>query len=278
MQFAPPSGSGSNSGGFAAMKTLRQLGIHKKHIITLNEYRICTVDAFGVRESSHEAEEFTLHGTQPEFPRVVPASEVWISRLHFPREGIFLMVHALALLGAHARGKSEDDADEAGLEAERAAREKVTGEEFRDSKPHKRVPERIYDQLYTTIPDPEGPVKVWLIDGCLARCWYKTDYAEGGHFVVYPWVPSHEIWLERDTDPREMPFIAAHEYLELRVMRDGGLSYDEAHEIASKIEFRLRCEESGLPLAHGRRLRKSDLPSAADPEVYEYAEKHYLKG
>ena len=138
------------------------------------------------------------------------------------------------------------------------------------------MPEKIYDRLYATIPDPEGEIKAWRIDGFLARCWYKTDYAEGGHFVVYPWVPPREIWLERDTDPREFPFILAHEYLELRMMRDGGLSYDRAHEIAAGIEFDLRREASDLPVATGRRFRKSDLPALARPEVYEFLRKNYL--
>jgi hypothetical protein len=245
-------------------------------MVSLTGYRICSLDAYGVRESSPEAEEFTLNGARPDFPSVIPPGEVWVSRRHFPREGIFLMTHSLAALGARERGLSDENADAAGLDAERAAREDLTGEEFRDGKPHRRVPERLYDDLYTVIPDPEGPIKVWRIDGMLARCWYKTDYAEGGHFVVYPWIIQREIWLERDADARELPFICAHEYLELRMMRDSGLEYGNAHPIASKIEFSLRREECGVPLGRGRRLRKSDLPRLADPEVYEYVQRAYL--
>jgi hypothetical protein len=261
-----------------AAVSVRTPAIRKMHEVTLCGYRVCTVDAFGVRESSAEAEEFTLVGTRAEYPGVIPGGEVWVSRRHFPREGIFLVAHALARLGATGRGLSDEAADEAGLDAEQRIRADLTGEEFRDGKPHRPVPEKIYERLYATIPDPEGPVKAWLIDGLLARCWYKTDYAEGGHYVVYPWVPSREVWLERDTDPRELPFILAHEYLELRMMRDGGLSYDRAHEIASGIEFDLRREVSDLPVATGRRFRKSDLPALARPEVYEFLRKNYLGG
>jgi hypothetical protein len=73
-----------------------------------------------------------------------------------------------------------------------------------------------------------------------------------------------------------MVFILAHEYLELRMMRDSGLSYDHAHEIASRVEFDFRRGESGFPVANGRRLRKSDLPGLADPGVYDYLREHYL--
>jgi hypothetical protein len=207
---------------------------------------------------------------------VVPGGEIWISRRHFPREGVFLAAQALARIGARRRGLPDDKAYEAGMDAERHVREDLTGEEFRDGKPHRPVPEKLYDRLYATIPDPDCPIKAWLIDGFWARCWYKTDYAEGGHYVVYPWVPRHEIWLEKDTDQRELPFILAHEYLELRMMRDGGLDYDTAHENASAIEFGLRREESDMPVATGRRFRKSDVPSLVKPEVYEWVEEKFL--
>src|SRR5205085_4423356 len=99
--------------------TARAPAIRKKHVVTLCDYRVCTVDAFGVRESSADAEEFTVVGTRAEFPGVIPGGEVWISRRHFPREGVFLIAHALARLGATGRGLSEEVADEAGLDAER---------------------------------------------------------------------------------------------------------------------------------------------------------------
>lgn len=258
------------------MKRASLPDIRKKHEVTLRDCRICAVDAFGVRESSPQAQEFTLHGTHPDFSGVIPAGEVWVSNRHFDREGVFLIAHSLAELGAMQRGVSGDSADAAGIDAERAIREDLTGEDFRDGKPHKRVPDRTYVELYTTIDDPKGTINVWLIDGMLARCWYNTDYAEGGHFVVYPWVPKGEIWLEKDQDPRELPFICVHEYLELRMMRDGGLKYDDAHPIASKIEFGLRSMKSGLPLARHRALRKSDLQRLAAPEVYHHVEQSFL--
>src|SRR5438067_959895 len=80
----------------------------------------------------------------------------------------------------------------------------------------------------------------WLVDGNMVRSLYKTDYTEGGHGYVYRWVPKQEIWVEKDLDRWELPFIVSHEYLELRLMRDLGIEYDKAHEICSKVEFDLR--------------------------------------
>src|SRR4029079_15752925 len=123
---------------------------------------------------------------------------------------------------------------------ERDLREKINRVKFRDGKPHPRVPKEIYVAPHITWDAPKCPVNVWLIDGNLARSWYKTDYTEGGHGQVYPWVPKQEIWVEKDLHPAEIPFILTHEYIEMRLMRDRGLDYDPAHEICVKVEFDLR--------------------------------------
>src|SRR5437016_2731645 len=85
----------------------------------------------------------------------------------------------------------------------------VNGIAFRDGKPHKQVPADIYLEQYVRLPDPQGPVEVWLVDGNLVRSYYKTDYTEGGHGYVYPWVPRPQIWIEDGVDRREVPFIVS---------------------------------------------------------------------
>src|SRR5207248_3813658 len=133
-------------------------------------------------------------------------------------------------------------------------REKLNGIEFRDGKPHRQVPREVYLEPYTTLADPRGEVEVWLVDGNLARSYYKTDYTEGGHGYVYPWVPRPQIWIEDGVDRREVPFIVAHEYLERRLMRDAGMEHDPAHEVCSTVEFDLRKDdEVKCFLAPGRR-------------------------
>ena len=101
-----------------------------------------------------------------------------------PREGVFFAANALAYLAKVAAG-APNAAYDAGLEVERALREAINGVEFRDGKPHRRVPDELYLAEYVTIPDPKGDVIVWLVDGNLARSYYKTDYTQGGHGYVY---------------------------------------------------------------------------------------------
>ena len=130
-----------------------------------------------------------------------------------------------------------------------------------------------------TLADERFPIDVWLVDGNMIRSLYKTDYTEGGHGYVYQWCPKDEIWIEEDTQRGEIPFLVAHEYLELRLMRDEKLEYDEAHEICSKVEFKLRLNEGIKPLlAPGRRkLSKADLPKLTSEEVFAYLLRYYLK-
>src|SRR5262245_59617697 len=62
-------------------------------------------------------------------------------------------------------------------------------------------------------------------------------------------------------------------------MRDGGLEYDRAHEIASALEFDLRKGQglTKLLVSGGRKIGKSDLPGLTDEAVYEFVNAHYRR-
>jgi hypothetical protein len=244
--------------------------LNKRRVLAHAEYTVYAVNAFAVRNAARPDEEFGNFATADEFPDLIPKKEIWISEKLAAREGVFFIANALSYLARQAAGATERAYDD-GIEVERMLRERVTGLAFRDGKPHERVPDDIYLEEYLTLPDPKGPVTVWVIDGNLARSYYKTDYTEGGHGYVYPWVPEPEIWIEDGVDRRELPFIVCHEYLERRLMRDLGLEYDPAHELCSKVEFDLRKSEGLTPLLTGgrRKLSKRDLPRLTRTEVFE---------
>ena len=259
----------------------RRPPLHKRHLFTCDQYKVVAVDPLAVRDISLSDEEFGNFAVHPEFPRLIPENEIWITDRIADAEGIFFIGNALAQLKARERGESEDKAYDDGENAERFLRHCIRGAEFRDGKPHKRVPEKIYVERYTTLPDPTRPgedVVVWRIDGALARDYYKTDYTEGGHGYVYPWVPKPEIWVEVTLERSELPYVVSHEFLERRLMHDAGLDYDPAHEICSKVEYRLRENQSPIDiLTAGRKLTKSDLPKLARDEFFDYVRAHYLK-
>ena len=250
----------------------------KRRVLTHADYTVYSVNALTVRNAAKPDEEFGNFATAGDFPDLIPEGEIWISEKIAAREGMFFIANALTQLSRQEAG-ANDQAYDDGIAVEQMLREKINGIAFRDGKPHQRVPDAIYLEPYITLPDPQGPVHVWRIDGNLARSYYKTDYTEGGHGYVYPWVPRAEIWIEDGVDHREMPFITAHEYLERRLMRDAGMEYDPAHEVCSTVEFDLRKNEPvKMFLAPGRRkVRKADLPKLTGQEIFDYVLKHYEK-
>lgn len=251
--------------------------LNKRRYLTHADVTLYTVCGYAVRNASAPDEEFGNFATADEFPDVIGDREAWVSEKLAAEEGVFFAANALAYLNRMAAGEP-DAAYDTGLDAERALRETVAGLSYRDGKPHARVPPEVYLEEYLTLPDPKGAVSVRVVDGRLLRCFYKTDYTQGGHGFVYPWVPKPQIWVEAGVDRREFPFVLCHEYLERRLMRDGGLGYDRAHEIASALEYDL-LKGAGLTplLTNGRRgkIGKPDLPSLTRDDVYRFVCDHY---
>jgi hypothetical protein len=258
----------------------RRPPLHKRHLYTHGPYRFFAVDSLAVRDISLSGEEFGNFAVHDEFPRLIPENEIWITDRLADEEGVFFIANALAQLRTREQG-DEDRAYDAGENVERFLRHRLRGAEYRGGKPHKRVPERIYVEQYTTLPDPTRPgedVTVWLIDGAVARDFYKTDYTEGGHGYVYRWVPKDEIWLEVTLVRSEVPYILTHEFLERRLMHDAGLDYDTAHNICSKVEYTLREGRGPIDiLTSGRKLTKADLPRLAKDEFFQYVVGRYVK-
>ncbi len=253
--------------------------LRKKRILTHADYTVYSVNGLTVRNVARPDEEFGNFATRDDFPNLIPRGEIWISEKLAAREGVFFIANALTQLKRQAAGAPPDQAYDEGLEVERLLREKLNGIEFRNGKPHRTVPPEIYLKKYRDLPDVPGRVEVWLVDGNLARSYYKTDYTEGGHGYVYPWVPRAEIWVEDGVDHRELPYVTAHEYLERRLMRDAGLGYDHAHEVCSAVEFELRKNGPVARfLAPGRRkIHTRDLDRLAAPELFEHVRTHFVK-
>ncbi len=258
-------------------KASRGAGLKKTYVTTLRGYRVVTVDAFDIRSLTRHDEEFTNFAIHSDFPALIPSGEVWIDERLYEAEGIFSLVQAMVHLKKLEEGVPEGEAYHAGVEAERRLREAIVGVKYRGGRPHRRTPSRVYMDHYTSLPDPVAPIAARLVDGNFVRSLYRTDYVEGGHGYVYPWVPKGEIWLEHGVARRELPFVLAHEYTELRLMRDEGLEYDPAHAIAAKVEFALRDGEAlrELVAPGGRRFTKNDLDRLTTDAFFQAVKRRY---
>lgn len=86
---------------------------------------------------------------------------------------------------------------------------------------------------------PDG-TKVWLVDGNLVRHTVDAAFTQGGHGYVYDYIPKNEIWVEEVLNSDDQNHNMEHEVDEYNIMKYGGLSYEEAHEIAMEHERKAR--------------------------------------
>lgn len=83
-----------------------------------------------------------------------------------------------------------------------------------------------------------GDATVWLVDGEKIRNTVDIDFTIGGHGYRYLYIPTSEIWVEREMKESERWPTIMHEYTERRLMQKG-MTYD-AHDYASIIETGIR--------------------------------------
>ena len=254
--------------------------LNKRFVQSVEGYDVYTVDAFAIRNAAQPDEEFDNVAIHDDFPDIIARGTIWTAQATWDKEGRFFTANAVTELKAVDSGKSKSDAYDAGIAAEQRLRKKETGITYRDGRPHRKVPDEIYVSRYCNLSDEKEKTHVWIVEGHLVRCYYKTDYTEGGHGYVYPWIPHGQIWIERSIEKAEIPYILAHEYIESRLMRDEGLKYDEAHEQCSEMEFDLRQfkARAKFPGLSRRRLTKDQMVTLTRPEFFEYVKKYYKRG
>lgn len=187
--------------------------------------KIVYVDSNKFRSSSLENGEFCTSAIHEDFPKFIKDNEIWIDNSIKPHEIPEILKGISARL---SKLKKKDDSEKAynyGLKKEKEVR--------------KKNPLKINPKKYHVLNDSKGKIHVFLVNGEAVRDKFKTDFSQGGHGYVYDWIPKNEIWLEVEEKDEYAP-ILAHEYSEMILMRDGKMSYNKAHEIASKIEHELR--------------------------------------
>ncbi len=232
--------------------------INKKEIEEIGDYRIFLVNASAIRDKSTNDDNFNHLAVHEDYPSLIPKNEIWISKDISKHERQFLIHNGVNRYEALRKGIK--DTYTYALKRERAEREKVDGIKFDPKAP---PPEKLYVKVYCEIPSDN--IKVWLIDGEIARDLYKTDFIEGGNCEVYKWVPEGEIWIEKNLRERqEIPITILHEYVESTLMREKKFKYGKAHNIAVKVDWRRR-----------QNFSKADVKALTTEKALEWA-KPYL--
>lgn len=200
---------------------------------------VWTVDGRYVRKNIDE--EFTNFGQHYRF-RFIPTHEFWIDKEHGPGEERFFVDHLLVEHRLMAGGMSYDKALERGDAVERRERRKAELVREIARLPKKGIVANIHKQL---LKKYSGSVQVWIVKGELVRSLYFIDFTEGGHDMVYHFVPKNEVWLDDDLGPGERRYVLLHELHE-RYLMTLGWPYFKAHRSASRIEYHCRAHPEEL--------------------------------
>ena len=98
---------------------------------------------------------------------------------------------------------------------------------------------------FTDDIDPKDRLKIYLVNGNEVRKDH-IEFTMGGHGYVYDYVPKDEIWIDENlkSKPEDMEATIKHEVFEVRKMRDEGLDYDTAHELANQVEKEVRQNDT----------------------------------
>jgi hypothetical protein len=79
-------------------------------------------------------------------------------------------------------------------------------------------------------------VQIFLVDGDSIRSDLCSDFAQGGHDLIYAFIPEQTIWLDATEDQGLWPFILYRQMVERSLMLQYGLDYETAHQIAEESE------------------------------------------
>jgi hypothetical protein len=227
----------------------------------IGDYSVYLVDDFAIRNTSLPHEEFTNFAIHDDFPRFIPKDQIWISKKETEREREFYILNCLKRYELLKSGSSSGRAYDQSLKYEKEMRAKYDGlPPPRSSNPsehpvkhessqHPHPPKEIYKKY---LRDFRG-YTVYMVNQELVQDLYKIDFVDGGNPSVYHWIPEGEIWIADALAKSEMKFVLWHEYVECRLMKEKGLDYDHAHELASKQEYGLR-HKTETPTAQLKKL------------------------
>ena len=218
--------------------------IKKKFLRLQDGYEIYTVDEDAIRNISLCSEEFTNWGIHEDIrlSNLIPEDEVWVSEEYNENEREKYIETAITVSRSVKSGMSFNDAYNNAIEKEREERE------LENQTNCDNVPDKVYVRSLgdIVIDEDEFTLSGFLVDGDFVRDHFKTDFVEGAHGYVFPWIPKDEVWIESNLKEEDVRFVMFHEVFELLMMRDFNMPYERAHDMAALEEFKLRNKKGEI--------------------------------
>ncbi len=197
--------------------------------------------------------EFINYGQHYRF-KFIPKNEFWLDKEATPDEQEFFIKNLLVEHSLMKRGIQYEKAVEIadGIEIKERLKNKSVIELLKKSKGEKLDAVKL--SLWKTL---KNGVKVWIVDGFLVRSLFFIDFTEGGHDLVYKFIPKKEIWIDNDLVREERGFVLLHELVE-RNMMVKGLDYDDAHyNYASPVELECRKNSKSLQKRFAKEIKNT---------------------
>ena len=205
-----------------------------KKFSSINHFDVWLVDGMYIRANMDK--EFTNFGQHYRFT-FIPENELWIDHERVPGEENFFIQHMVIENHLMAKGTSYEEALAKADAAELRQRRKVDFiKQARKVEPNEELIKSIHIQLLTTY---SKNLQVWLVSGRKVRDHFYIEFTEGGHDKVYNFIPPKEVWIDDDLPLRDRKFVLLHELHE-RALMAKGMSYSEAHNRASMLEYHCR--------------------------------------
>lgn len=216
--------------------------VHVKNIGEHDGFSVWLVDGEKIRKDIDE--NFVQYDHHARF-RFIPGDEIWIDQETNEDERKYFIEHAVREHAFMDEGMSLGEAVEKAdkLEAHERRESPRVKNILHAHHARKKALEKIRKEKIHEYSSDD--IHVYLVYGEYVRDIYLVGYSEGGHDLVYSFIPRGEVWIEEVLHPSERKFIILHELHERYLMSEGK-DYPHAHKGATIIEDHFRENPDGL--------------------------------
>jgi len=221
------------------LENMDKKDFYLKRIGKKGKIKIWLVDGSKIRQDLDR--EFTNFGQHFRFP-FIPKYEFWLDKEAVFNERRFFIDHLLIEWQLMKNGYSYDKALRLANKKELSERKKT--EDFKKIIDKKGIVSvnKVHCRFLKKI---NNKISIWLVRGRLVRSVLDINFTEGGHDLVYNYIPKNEVWLDNDISAKERIYIILHELYE-RSLMEQGFTYSESHKKASRIEWQSRHNKEKL--------------------------------
>jgi hypothetical protein len=186
----------------------------------IGDIKVYIVDGNYVR--THQNIEFTNFAQNARFPKMIPKDEFWLDKQYGNQEYNYFVSHLLAEMAAIKEGKTFSDAYNIGTNVQ---------QQLRMAEKPRPLDKKLWKKI-------DG-LSIFIVRGDVVRDKYNINFTEGGHDLIYKWIPKNEVWLDDDLSLEERSKVLLHELYE-RDKMSRGIKYPQAHFGSSIIEQEYR--------------------------------------